>query len=139
MEETLSTFSDRIKSQLKIRGMKYGPTRLAREFNLRWPGAPITTNAARKWLYGQSTPRLEKIQVLAKMLDTSPDWLRWGENNNTYYSKLSNKYPSYGADLSDKQLLESLLNDWSLLNKSNKQVVCVLVDFLLRHQKNINY
>ena len=82
MTQDLNSFAKRLQSQLLLRGKPISPTLLAREFNLRWRGSPVSTNAARKWLYGPTLPKMEKIQVLAKILGTSAEWLRWGPNND---------------------------------------------------------
>lgn len=54
------------------------PTQLAREFNLRFSGNPVTVHAARKWLQGESIPTQEKLRALAEWLDVPADWLRFG-------------------------------------------------------------
>ena len=54
------------------------PTQLAREFNLRFGGHPVTVHAARKWLQGESIPTQEKLRALADWLDVSASWLRFG-------------------------------------------------------------
>lgn len=56
-----------------------GPTGIAREFNLRHQGAPVTAQAVRKWLLGESLPSQDKIRTLASWLEISPHWLRFGE------------------------------------------------------------
>lgn len=56
-----------------------GPTGIAREFNLRHQGAPVTAQAVRKWLLGKSLPSQDKIRTLAMWLEISPHWLRFGE------------------------------------------------------------
>ncbi len=61
------------------------PTRLAREFNLRFAGQPVSVHAARKWLQGESIPTQEKLRALAEWLDVPTDWLRFGnvDSNRT--------------------------------------------------------
>lgn len=54
------------------------PTRLAREFNLRCDGRPITVHAARKWLVGEAIPTQEKLRMMASWLGVSTEWLRFG-------------------------------------------------------------
>jgi transcriptional regulator with XRE-family HTH domain len=54
------------------------PTQLAREFNVRFAGQPVTVHAARKWLQGESIPTQEKLRALAEWLDVPSDWLRFG-------------------------------------------------------------
>lgn len=69
------------------------PTRLAREFNIRFDGRPVTVHAARKWLVGEAIPTQEKLRLIAKWLGVAAEWLRFGgaesippagEANNTF-------------------------------------------------------
>ncbi len=72
-------FSGRL--QQALRNADYSPnspTQLAREFNLRFSGHPVTVHAARKWLQGESIPTQEKLRALANWLDVPADWLRFG-------------------------------------------------------------
>lgn len=73
-------FSRRLKEALKRIGDDgASPTRLAREFNRRYPGAPVTLHAARKWLNGEAVPAQDKLRALAAWLGVGADWLRFGE------------------------------------------------------------
>lgn len=54
------------------------PTQLAREFNVRFVGRPITVHAARKWLVGEAIPTQEKLRTLAQWLGVPAEWLRFG-------------------------------------------------------------
>jgi hypothetical protein len=59
-------FSKRL--QQALRNAEYSPnspTQLAREFNVRFAGHPVTVHAARKWLQGESIPTQEKLRALA--------------------------------------------------------------------------
>lgn len=76
-------FSRRLKETLQRVGDDGGsPTRLAREFNRRTPGAPVTLHAARKWLNGEAVPAQDKLRVLAEWLGVGADWLRFGEGSH---------------------------------------------------------
>ena len=60
------SFSQRL--QLALKNAHYSPdspTRLAREFNIRFDGRPITVHAARKWLVGEAIPTQEKLRMIA--------------------------------------------------------------------------
>jgi hypothetical protein len=127
MTQPENSFAERLQSQLLLRGKPISPTSLARDFNLRWQGAPISTNAARKWLYGPTLPKMEKIQVLAKMLGTSAEWLRWGESSDTKENE---------TGYLNKQLAEAVLHDWYLLNNTNKQLISALLNLMLKQQKS---
>src|SRR3954462_4804638 len=72
-------FSERL--QLALRNANYSPdspTQLAREFNVRFTGRPITVHAARKWLVGEAIPTQEKLRTLAHWLGVPAEWLRFG-------------------------------------------------------------
>lgn len=51
------------------KGKTLSPTALARDFNLRWRGMPVTVNATRKWLMGDAIPTMDKIETLSSMLN----------------------------------------------------------------------
>ncbi|RJF99840.1 hypothetical protein D3871_00250 [Noviherbaspirillum saxi] len=53
---------------------------MAREFNIRFAGRPITVHAARKWLVGEAIPTQEKLRALAQWLGVPAEWLRFGGN-----------------------------------------------------------
>jgi len=72
-------FSERL--QQALRNAEYSPnspTQLAREFNERFAGHPVTVHAARKWLRGESILTQEKLRALASWLDVPAKWLRFG-------------------------------------------------------------
>lgn len=73
-------FSKRLKEAMRRARLDAdGATRIAREFNLRYHGDPVTTQAVRKWLSGRSLPSQDKIRALAGWLDVSAQWLRFGD------------------------------------------------------------
>jgi transcriptional regulator with XRE-family HTH domain len=72
-------FSGRL--QQALRNADYSPdspTQLAREFNVRFAGRPITVHAARKWIVGEAIPTQEKLRTLAQWLGVPAEWLRFG-------------------------------------------------------------
>ena len=74
-------FSERL--QQALRNADYSPdspTQLAREFNVRFEGRPITVHAARKWIVGEAIPTQEKLRTLAQWLGVPAEWLRFGDN-----------------------------------------------------------
>src|SRR5258706_14779020 len=72
-------FSRRVKEAMRKARLDAGPTRFAREFNLRHHGEPVTAQTARKWLYGGGLPTQDKLRPLAQWQEGSPHWLRYGE------------------------------------------------------------
>lgn len=73
-------FSTRLCSLLQQSGYpSSSPTWLAKEFNQRYEGVPVTLHAVRKWLQGDAIPSQDKIRALAAWFGVSPEWLRYGE------------------------------------------------------------
>lgn len=114
-------FSERL--QQALRSAEYSPdspTQLAREFNARFTGQPVTVHAARKWLMGESIPTQEKLRSLAKWLNVTAEWLRFGtaSANNTNTSLNS----------SDAKIITSLRQ----LDEENRQLVFEFIRLLVR-------
>lgn len=104
-------------------------TAVAREFNLRYEGAPVTAQATRKWLEGRALPSQDKIRALALWLDVSPQWLRFGEPESRSSRSpvpLRQDAASYRVDHSWPGKKFELLSD------SHKRMVIELVIALLR-------
>jgi hypothetical protein len=110
------------------------PTALARDFNLRWRGTPVTVNATRKWLTGESIPTMDKLTVLANMLDSSEDWLRWGDKsvqeplNNSYAQAITSVRSNF------QDLERALLQDYRLLSPIHKKLLKAMSEVLLKEQ-----
>ncbi len=114
-------FSERL--QQALRSAEYSPdspTQLAREFNARFTGQPVTVHAARKWLMGESIPTQEKLRSLAKWLNVTAEWLRFGtasaNNSNT------------SLNSSDAKIITSLRQ----LDEENRQLVFEFIRLLVR-------
>lgn len=136
--EQLHAFTKRLETLLLKKGKTLSPTALARDFNLRWRGMPVTVNATRKWLMGQSMPTMDKLSVLANLLNTSEDWLRWGDmaaekKTNFSYNQVSEAVVS-GLEINEK----SFAQDFKLLNANNKQVIGAVMEVLLNQQQLAN-
>lgn len=108
------------------------PTLVAREFNRRYPGKPVTTQAVRKWLNGEAIPAGDKIRILAKWLKASPHWLHYAEGEKTagVALKVEEDRALYGES-PDSTLPE----DFQRLTPKQKALVCEIVRALLRTEK----
>lgn len=71
-------FAERLKKALLDAGYEARPVVLEREFNLRYWGRPISFQAVRRWLRGESLPEQDKLLVLAEWLEVDPQELRFG-------------------------------------------------------------
>lgn len=132
--ETMSekeAFGNRLLGALEQAGVQArSPTRLALEFNLRYWGRPVTTQAVRKWISGKAIPSQDKVTVLAKWLNVSAEWLRFGEGNTgVNFHEVRQDTPGYHV-----QDIE-LFRDFTMLNDEHKQIVRELVLSLKRIER----
>lgn len=72
-------FSNRLRARLVGAGYQARPSVIEREFNLRWHGRSVSTQAAWSWLNAKSIPSQDKVQVLAEWLKVEPQVLRFGD------------------------------------------------------------
>jgi transcriptional regulator with XRE-family HTH domain len=125
-------FSERLQQALKnAHYSPDSPTRLAREFNIRFEGRPITVHAARKWLVGEAIPTQEKLRMIAQWLGVPADWLRFGGDGtapNGDSSSASARFES--ADV-------KLIADLQRLDEHHRQLAREFIRMLVRmnHQK----
>lgn len=128
-------FSERLLQamrQAKIQARS--PTRLTLEFNLRYPGKPITTQAVRKWLSGRAIPSQDKILTLAGWLNVSTEWLRFGE---TVYTQGAAK-KGISADQDRQSYIAydmELCSNFNQLDDEHKEIIREMVLTLLRLEK----
>lgn len=123
-----NAFAKRLKESLRKADVDpRSSTRVAREFNLRYPGDPISTQAVRKWLEAESLPSQDKLRALALWLDVPAQWLRFGDAEGR------NERPSARQDTGTYR---SDIN-WSpkkfeMLDDAHKKMVVEMVHALLR-------
>ncbi|MGZ3185016.1 MAG: hypothetical protein ACXU8N_21500 [Telluria sp.] len=126
------SFSERL--QQALRNAHYSPdspTRLAREFNIRFEGRPITVHAARKWLVGEAIPTQEKLRMIAQWLGVPAEWLRFGGSEhapNGGEGAAGNRFET--ADV-------KLIADLQRLDEHHRQLAREFIRMLVRmnHQK----
>ena len=125
MRSTLEreAFSRRLRDALeRIGDNGSSPARLAREFNRRYPGSPVTLHAVRKWLLGDALPAQDKLRVLAAWLGVTPEWLRFGAADDATPSYTLREAPP-GVDF-------SLARDIAALSVAQQEVIRALVRVL---------
>ena len=78
MKTPQQKFAERLRAAIEKAGYKAEAAVLEREFNQRYFGKGVTLHGVNKWLKGQSIPRLDKIETLAKWLRIPPEELTFG-------------------------------------------------------------
>ena len=102
-------------------------TDLARNFNIRFSGVPITVHAARKWLIAEAIPTQEKMRVLAEWLGVSAEWLRYGGEERK-------SQPGGQIDVLRNKNLR-MLSDLCLLDPREQQIVRDFVQMLVHGRR----
>ncbi len=134
-KEEVQAFSLRLQTLLRNQGKPTSPTALARDFNLRWRGAPVTVNATRKWLLGQAMPTMDKLAVLANLLNTSSDWLRWGVPAVEEPVNLSHEHSLSRSQRRLHEAKASFAQDFQLLSATHQKLVSAVIEVLLNEQR----
>lgn len=123
-------FSERLKkSLLNAHYLPNSPTKLAREFNIRFSGKPVTVHAARKWLMGEAIPTQEKIRALANWLGVSVEWLRFDGEFGAENTPVNNVQTSPEQNTSEDL---QLISDLHRLDAIPRAIVREMVRVLLR-------
>ena len=129
------SFSERLQQALKnAHYSPDSPTRLAREFNIRFEGRPITVHAARKWLVGEAIPTQEKLRMIAQWLGVPADWLRFGGGEQAP----EGGGEGAGANARFESADVKLIADLQRLDEHHRQLAREFIRMLVRmhHQKD---
>jgi hypothetical protein len=119
-------FSKRLRDALRNAHAPAGGTSIAREFNLRYEGRPITAQAVGKWLGGRALPSQDKIRALSLWLEVSPQWLRFGEAEEKGSTVLCQTTASYRVDP------QWPAKKYEALNDAHKKMIVELLIALLK-------
>ena len=117
-------FAARLEQAMTVKSIKHSPTVLAKLFNSAFDGRAVTIITVRNWMLGLSMPMHDKLVVLAELLDTSAEQLRYGR-----YSEKTLMISN--ADGSETELTASqqqLVRKYIMLSASQQRLVNDLVD-----------
>jgi hypothetical protein len=123
-DQERALFRGRLRDSLSKQQLELSPTRLAEEFNARFPGRSVGVHTCRKWLVGETIPTQEKLVVLAAMLGIDPDWLRYGDRTKRKRANASTV--SYARH----EL--ALIADYKQLHQRDQMLVRGLVGAMLK-------
>jgi transcriptional regulator with XRE-family HTH domain len=127
IEQESESFSRRLKAAL--RAAHYSPdspTQLARQFNTRYAGHPVSIHAARKWLRGEAIPTQAKMRALATWLGVTPEWLRYDGGDQHVNTEAAAK----AASLTPDDFL--LIEEWRHLDAETRLIARELIRLLVR-------
>ena len=123
------SFSERLQQALKnAHYSPDSPTRLAREFNIRFEGRPITVHAARKWLVGEAIPTQEKLRMIAHWLGVPAEWLRFGGANGELNGHAETANGTARFESADVKLIADLQR----LDEHHRQIAREFIRMLVR-------
>ncbi len=127
LDDEKQGFSKRLRDSIRRAAVAArGPAAVAREFNLRYAGTPVTAQAVRKWMSAEALPSQDKIRALALWLEVSPHWLRFGEGESGAARTLRQEAAVYRVEPA------WLSRKYEALNDSHKRMIVELVIALLR-------
>jgi hypothetical protein len=66
---------------MAAKSIRHSSTILTNLFNAEFDGKPVTIPTVSNWMHGLTMPTQDKLLVLAKLLDTSAEHLRFGRHS----------------------------------------------------------
>ena len=117
-------FAARLEQAMTVKSIKHSPTVLAKLFNAEFDGRAVTIITVRNWTLGLSMPTHDKLLVLAKLLDTSAEQLRYGRHSEK--TLMISNVDGSETELTGSQ--QQLVRKYIMLNSSQQRLVSELVD-----------
>ena len=74
-------FAVRLEQAMTAKSIRRSSTVLAKLFNAEFDGKAVTIPTVSNWMHGLTMPTQDKLLVLAKLLDTSAEHLRFGRHS----------------------------------------------------------
>jgi hypothetical protein len=116
-------FAARLEKAMAEKSIKHSPTVLANLFNLRFDGKAVAIITVRNWILGKSLPTQDKLVVLAQLLDTSAEQLRYGRHSEKTLTLMNADGIETELTASQQQLVRKYIS----LNKAQQRLVSDLV------------
>ena len=117
-------FAARLEQAMAAKSIKHSPTVLANLFNSVFDGRAVAIITVRNWILGKSLPTQDKLVVLAKLLDTSAEQLRYGRHSEKTLTLMNADGSETELSVSQKQLVRKYI----MLSASQQRLVNDLVD-----------
>lgn len=117
-------FADRLIQALEAARYQHaGASRIAREFNLRFPDKAVTVHAVRKWIKGEAIPTQDKLIAVSQWLGVKPDWLRYDAEGAAAEADPARQFSGEAL---------RLLRDFERLGSDRQTIVDQIIQLLLR-------
>ena len=121
-------FAARLEQAMSAKLIRRSSTVLANLFNAEFDGKAVTIPTVSNWMHGCTMPTQDKLLVLAELLDTSAEHLRYGRNSEKTLTLMN-------ADGTETELTSSqqqLVRKYIMLIPSQQKLVNDLVGEISR-------
>ncbi|KRG87294.1 hypothetical protein ABB34_05145 [Stenotrophomonas daejeonensis] len=122
-------FSERLKAAMAVAGLEARPAVLEKLFNLHYRGTPVTYQGVRRWLTGLSLPEQDKLELLADLLGTDADVLRYGNKKRGQVAERKAGWTET-TNIDDRLAIELFLRLPQRSRQAVRQVIQALADKL---------
>ena len=116
-------FAARLEQAMSAKSIRRSSTVLANLFNTEFDGKAVTIPTVSNWMHGWTMPTQDKLLVLAKLLDTSAEHLRYGRN----WEKTLMIRNADGSEAELNSSQQQLVRKYIKLSASQQRLVNVLV------------
>ena len=116
-------FAARLEQAMTAKSIRRSSTVLANLFNAEFDGKAVTIPTVSNWMHGLTMPTQDKLLVLAELLDSSAEQLRYGRHSEKTLTLINADGSEAELTVSQKQLVRKYIS----LNKVQQQLVSDLV------------
>jgi hypothetical protein len=119
-------FAARLEQAMTAKSIRRSSTVLANLFNAEFDGKAVTIPTVSNWVHGLTMPTQDKLLVLAELLDTSAEHLRYGRNSE----KTLTLQNADGSETELNSCQQQLIRKYITLTASKQKLVNDLVDVI---------
>ena len=117
-------FAARLEQAMSAKSIRSSSTVLANLFNAEFDGKAVTIPTVSNWMHGWTMPTQDKLLVLAKLLNTSAEHLRYGRHSE----KTLTLQNADGSETELNRTQQQLVRKYIKLSASQQRLVSDLVD-----------
>ena len=119
-------FAARLEQAMSAKSIRRSSTVLANLFNTEFDGKAVTIPTVSNWMHGWTMPTQDKLLVLAKLLGTSAEHLRYGRN----WEKTLTLLNADGSETELTNTQQQLVRKYIMLSTIQQKLVSDLVDVI---------